>query len=79
MADKAIFLDRDDTIIEDTGYISSAAMVKLMPTSAAALVELADRPHEIVLRFVWQEVERGELPALLGHGGFLRVRGRPVA
>lgn len=49
MADKAIFLDRDDTIIEDSGYISSAAQVKLMPTSAAALVELRRMGYKLVV------------------------------
>ncbi|AQQ08620.1 D,D-heptose 1,7-bisphosphate phosphatase [Sedimentisphaera cyanobacteriorum] len=35
--DKAVFLDRDNTIISDTGYISKPEQVKLMPGAGKAL------------------------------------------
>jgi D-glycero-D-manno-heptose 1,7-bisphosphate phosphatase len=49
MAGKAIFLDRDDTIIEDSGYISSPEKVKLLPTSSAALIELRKMGYKLVV------------------------------
>jgi D-glycero-D-manno-heptose 1,7-bisphosphate phosphatase len=49
MAEKAIFLDRDDTIIEDSGYISIADKVKLLPTAAPALVELRKMGYKLVV------------------------------
>ena len=36
----AVFLDRDGTIIEDTGYVASAAEVRLLPGAAAAIARL---------------------------------------
>jgi len=41
-ADKAVFLDRDGTIIEDRGYISSADDILLYPWAAEALRKLQD-------------------------------------
>ena len=41
MANKAIFLDRDDTIIEDTGYISAPEQVKLLKGVTKALRDAA--------------------------------------
>lgn len=49
MPDKAIFLDRDDTIIEDSGYISSAEQVKLIPNAAGALVELRKMGYKLII------------------------------
>jgi len=49
MPDKAIFLDRDDTIIEDSGYISRAEQVKLIPAAAAALVELRKMGYKLIV------------------------------
>lgn len=36
----AVFLDRDGTIIEDPGYLSDPAQVRLLPGAAEALIEL---------------------------------------
>jgi D-glycero-D-manno-heptose 1,7-bisphosphate phosphatase len=49
MAEKAIFLDRDDTIIEDSGYISSPEQVKLIPAAAASLVELRKMGYKLIV------------------------------
>ena len=39
--DRALFLDRDGTIIEDCGYMSDPALVRLIPGAADALAALA--------------------------------------
>ena len=39
-ARRAVFLDRDGTIIEDTGYIADAAAVRLLPGAAPAIARL---------------------------------------
>jgi histidinol-phosphate phosphatase family protein len=39
---RAVFLDRDGTIVEDSGYLSDPGGVRLLPGAAAALRELAD-------------------------------------
>jgi D-glycero-D-manno-heptose 1,7-bisphosphate phosphatase len=39
----AVFLDRDGTIIEDTGYLSSPDQVRLLPGAAEAIRRLNDR------------------------------------
>jgi D-glycero-D-manno-heptose 1,7-bisphosphate phosphatase len=36
----AVFLDRDGTIIEDTGYVADPAAVRLLPGAAAAIARL---------------------------------------
>ena len=37
---RAVFLDRDGTIIEDTGYLSDPSAVRLLPGAAAAIARL---------------------------------------
>jgi D,D-heptose 1,7-bisphosphate phosphatase len=37
---KAVFMDRDNTLIEDPGYINHPSQVKLLPGTAASLVQL---------------------------------------
>jgi len=37
---KAVFMDRDNTLIEDPGYINHPDQVKLLPGAAASLVQL---------------------------------------
>lgn len=46
----AVFLDRDGTIIEDTGYIADPEAVRLLPGAAAAIARLnrAGRPAIVV-------------------------------
>lgn len=59
MPDKAIFLDRDDTIIEDSGYISSAEQVKLIPFAAGALVELRKMGYKLIVVSNQSGIARG--------------------
>ena len=48
MSDRAIFLDRDDTLIEDPGYISDPGQVKLINGAAEALVELRKMGYRLL-------------------------------
>jgi D-glycero-D-manno-heptose 1,7-bisphosphate phosphatase len=56
---KAIFLDRDDTIIEDPGYISNPDQVKLIPSAAGALADLRKMGYKIVVVSNQSGIARG--------------------
>ena len=49
MADRAVFLDRDGTIIEDPGYLSDPSGVRLLPGAAEALLALRAAGYRLVL------------------------------
>ena len=49
MNKKAIFLDRDGTVIEDTGYIKNPALVRLLPNVGESLARLHSRGFLLVL------------------------------
>ncbi|MFB0555014.1 MAG: D-glycero-beta-D-manno-heptose 1,7-bisphosphate 7-phosphatase [Phycisphaerae bacterium] len=59
MSDKAIFLDRDDTLIEDPGYINSPEQVKLLDGVAEALIELKALGYKLVVVTNQSAVARG--------------------
>ena len=59
MSDKAIFLDRDDTLIEDAGYISSPEQVKLLTGVPKALIELKALGYKLVVVTNQSAVARG--------------------
>ena len=59
MSDKAIFLDRDDTLIEDPGYISSPEQVKLLDGAAEALIELKALGYKLIVVTNQSAVARG--------------------
>lgn len=61
MASKAVFLDRDGTLIEDPGYLADPAGVKLMPGAADALSSLADAGYRLVVVTNQSGVARGLL------------------
>ena len=46
---RAIFLDRDGTIIEDVGYLADPARVKLLPDCAASLASLSAAGFKLVI------------------------------
>jgi len=59
MADKAIFLDRDDTLIKDPGYINHHSQVKLLDGVAEALIELKHMGYKLIVVSNQSAVARG--------------------
>ncbi|MCK4293797.1 MAG: HAD-IIIA family hydrolase [Planctomycetes bacterium] len=59
MSNKAIFLDRDDTLIEDPGYISSPDQVKLLSGAAGALIKFKAMGYKLVVVTNQSAVARG--------------------
>ena len=59
MANKAIFLDRDGTIIEDPGYLNSPEQVKLLDGAAEALCQLKQMGYKLVIISNQSGVARG--------------------
>ena len=59
MPDKAIFLDRDDTLIEDPGYINHPDQVKLLEGAATALSELSSMGYKLIVASNQSGVARG--------------------
>jgi D,D-heptose 1,7-bisphosphate phosphatase len=59
MAEKAVFLDRDDTLIEDPGYISDPSQVKLLPGVANSLIDLKDMGYKLIVVSNQSAVARG--------------------
>jgi D-glycero-D-manno-heptose 1,7-bisphosphate phosphatase len=59
MSNKAIFLDRDNTLIEDPGYINHPDQVKLLDGAAEAIIELRDLGYKLVVVSNQSAVARG--------------------
>lgn len=59
MANKAVFLDRDNTLIADPGYLSDPAAVKLLPGVESALRSLARAGYKLVVVTNQSAVARG--------------------
>jgi D-glycero-D-manno-heptose 1,7-bisphosphate phosphatase len=59
MSERAVFLDRDDTLIEDPGYINSPEQVKLLEGAAEALMELRKMGYKLVVVTNQSAVARG--------------------
>ncbi len=59
MKKKAVFLDRDGTIIEDVGFIGDSAKVRLLPGAADAIRRIAEAGFEIVVVSNQSGVARG--------------------
>ena len=59
MSDKAIFLDRDETLIEDPGYINHPDQVKLLDGIAEALIELKALGYKLIVVTNQSAVARG--------------------
>lgn len=58
---KAVFLDRDGTIIEDSGYISSPDQVKFIPGSIEAIKKLNEAGYKVVIISNQAGIARGLL------------------
>jgi len=61
MAEKCVFLDRDGTIIEDTGYLNDPADVRLLPGADVALRSLADAGFKLVVVTNQSGIARGTI------------------
>ena len=61
MADKAVFLDRDNTLIEDPGYLSDPDAVTLLPGVELALKGLAQAGFKLVVVTNQSGIARGLL------------------
>lgn len=59
MSNKAIFLDRDGTLIEDPGYINHPDQVKLLEGAAEALIELRAMGYKLIVVTNQSAVARG--------------------
>ena len=59
MPDKAIFLDRDKTLIEDPGYINDPDQVKLLDGVAEALIEFKAIGYKLIVVTNQSAVARG--------------------
>jgi len=59
MSEKAIFFDRDDTLIEDPGYLNSPEQVRLLDGVAEALIEVKGLGYKLVVVTNQSAVARG--------------------
>ena len=73
---RAVFLDRDGTIIEDTSYVDDPAKVRLLPGVADAIRRFADANYLVVIVSNQSGVARGMFDeATLVHKLFYRLFG----
>lgn len=61
MANRCVFLDRDNTIMEDPGYLTDPDAVKLLPGADLALGRLAATGYKLVVVTNQSAVARGQL------------------
>ena len=59
MAFKAIFLDRDNTIIDDPGYINHPNQVQLLPGAGSALSDMRNMGYKLIIITNQSGVARG--------------------
>lgn len=59
---KAVFLDRDGTIIEDSGFVHEPGKVKLLPGAAQAIKRLNDQGFLVVVVTNQSGIARGLYP-----------------
>lgn len=60
MADKAVFLDRDNTIIANDGYLGDPTKVRLLPGAAAAIASMRRLGYRIIVVSNQSGVARGK-------------------
>ena len=61
MANKAVFLDRDNTLIEDPGYMADPGKVKLLPGVELAMKSMAQAGYKMVVVTNQSGIARGLL------------------
>jgi D,D-heptose 1,7-bisphosphate phosphatase len=61
MSDKAVFLDRDNTIMDDPGYIGDPSLVRLLPGVEQAIKSLQAAGYKIVVVTNQSGIARGLL------------------
>jgi len=61
MANKAVFVDRDHTLIEDPGYINDPSIVKLLPGVELAIKSLRQAGYKVVVVTNQSGIARGLL------------------
>jgi D-glycero-D-manno-heptose 1,7-bisphosphate phosphatase len=61
MANKAVFVDRDNTLIEDPGYISDPSLVRLLPGVELAIKSLSQQGFKVVVVTNQSGIARGLL------------------
>ena len=61
MSKRAVFLDRDNTLLEDPGYISDPSLVRLLPGVELALKSLAHAGYKLVVITNQSGIARGML------------------
>lgn len=61
MTPPIVFLDRDGTIIEDTGYVRDPGQVRLLPGAARAIAQLNVAGHPVVVVTNQSGIARGIL------------------
>src|SRR5262249_53074802 len=71
----AVFLDRDGTLVRETGYLSDPGELELLPGVAAALRDLAAADLPLVVISNQAGVGRGVFREADGHPGMARRRG----
>ncbi len=59
MSEKAVFLDRDNTLIEDPGYMNSPTQIKLISGAVEALAELKKMGYKLVIVTNQSAIARG--------------------
>lgn len=61
MAHRAVFVDRDDTILDDPGYINDPSLVKLLPGVGPALRQLGEAGYLLIMVTNQSGIARGML------------------
>jgi len=59
VASRAVFLDRDGTIVEDPGFLHEPGKVKLLPGAAGAIKQLHDRGFLVIIATNQSGIARG--------------------
>jgi D-glycero-D-manno-heptose 1,7-bisphosphate phosphatase len=70
---KAVFLDRDGTVIKDRGYLDSVDGIELLPTVAKSLKTLSDNGFRLVLITNQSGVGRGRFDLDVVHAQHKRL------